>query len=103
MAEPADLLVAHADWLVTVDESRRIFRDGAVAIRGDRIVAVGKHAEVAPRFDAQRRIDASHHVVLPGLIDAHIHTASHLSRGLADEVGSQTFLFQRMYPSAAVA
>lgn len=98
MSERIDLLVAHADWLISMDPQRRIFRDGAVAVRGSQIVEVGKHAEVAARYEAQRTIDASHHVVAPGLIDAHIHTAFHLSRGLADEVGSQRFLFERMYP-----
>ncbi|MBI2219334.1 MAG: amidohydrolase family protein [Candidatus Rokubacteria bacterium] len=93
-----DLLVAHADWLITMDDGRRIYRDGAVAIRDGRIVDVGKSADLVPRYDARRTIDAAHHVVTPGLVDSHIHTAFHLSRGLADEVSSQKFLFERMYP-----
>jgi 5-methylthioadenosine/S-adenosylhomocysteine deaminase len=97
-AQSVDLLVAHADWLITMDDERRIYRDGAVAVRAGRVVDVGKSAELTPRYAARRTIDAGHHVVTPGLIDSHIHTAFHLSRGLADEVSSQKFLFERMYP-----
>ncbi|MBI4636836.1 MAG: amidohydrolase [Candidatus Rokubacteria bacterium] len=95
---PADLRIDHAEWLLTLDRARRIVRDGAVAVGGGRIVAVGKTAEVAAAHPAARVIDGSGKVVTPGLIDSHIHTTFQLSRGLADEVGSKRFLFERMYP-----
>lgn len=95
----ADILIRSADWLITVDPGRRIFTDGALAIEGDRIVAVGKTEDLEPRYaDARHVIDARNRVVLPGLIDGHIHTAFSLARGLADEVSAQRFLFERMYP-----
>ena len=40
------LLIRNADYVVTVDAGRRIIRDGAVAVRDGRILAVGKTAEV---------------------------------------------------------
>jgi 5-methylthioadenosine/S-adenosylhomocysteine deaminase len=97
----ADLRVEHADWLLTLDRDRRIITDGAVAVAGDRIVAVGKTAEVAAAHPAQRVISARGKVVTPGLVDSHIHTTFQMSRGLADEVGSKRFLFERMYPYEA--
>ena len=60
-------LVRNARWLVTMDPERRILTDGAVAIEDDRIVAVGKTAEVVRRFRADKDIDASERLVLPGL------------------------------------
>ena len=48
------LLVHSADWLVTVDADRRIIRDGALAVEDDRIVAVGKTADVPRSFVADR-------------------------------------------------
>lgn len=94
-----DLFIEHADWLLSVDAQRRIFTDGALAVRGDRIVAVGKTRDLAPEHGAAKRvIEARGKVVLPGLVDSHIHTAFQLSRGLADEVSAQRFLFERMYP-----
>ena len=94
-----DIFLRSADWLITVDPSRRIIKDGAIAIQGDRIVAVGKTQELEPQHSSARQIiDARGKVVLPGLIDCHIHTAFQLARGLADEVSAQRFLFERMYP-----
>ena len=94
-----DIFIRNADWLITVDPERRMFRDGAVAIQGDRIVAIGKTKDLEPQHTSARRvINARDKVVLPGLIDSHIHTAFQLSRGLADEVSAQKFLFERMYP-----
>ncbi|MEX2134726.1 MAG: amidohydrolase [Acidimicrobiia bacterium] len=98
VTEPIDLLVARIDWLITMDPDRRILRDGAIAVRGDRIIDVGKSVELGPKYAPARVIDGRDRVAIPGLVDAHIHTAFHLSRGLADEISSQKFLFERMYP-----
>jgi len=95
----ADIFIRNVDWLVTVDGDRRIFTDGALVIQGDRIIAVGKTYDLEAEHASSRHIiDGRGKVVLPGLIDAHIHTAFQLSRGLADEVSAQKFLFERMYP-----
>jgi 5-methylthioadenosine/S-adenosylhomocysteine deaminase len=95
----ADIFLHNADWLVTVDPQRRIITDGAVAIDGGKIVAIGKTAELHEKYrGAKRSINARHRVVLPGLIDCHMHTSFQLARGLADEVSAQKFLFERMYP-----
>jgi cytosine/adenosine deaminase-related metal-dependent hydrolase len=45
-----DLLIRNADYVVTVDNDRRIIRDGAIPISGKKIVAAGKTQEVAPRY-----------------------------------------------------
>lgn len=65
----ADLLIANG-ILITVDAERRILR-GSVAVTGDRISAIVPAGEKAP--PARRIIDASRHVVIPGLVDAHDH------------------------------
>ena len=101
MAAHADLLLRNIDWLITVDSGRRVIRDGAIAVAGSRIVAVGKSAEIAKAFAGVREIDCSGHVATPGFIDAHLHSSFHLSRGLADEANAQSFLFDRMYPYEA--
>ena len=95
----AELFIRNADWLITVDPGRRIFTDGAIAIQGDRIVAVGKTNDLERKYSAAgRTINARGKVIVPGLIDCHIHTSFQLARGLADEVSAQKFLFERMYP-----
>jgi cytosine/adenosine deaminase-related metal-dependent hydrolase len=98
----ADLLIANIDWLITVDNDRRIIRDAAIAIENGIIVAAGKSAELAQSFSARQRIEARGTVAVPGFIDCHLHSSFQLSRGLADEANAQAFLFERMYPYEAV-
>jgi 5-methylthioadenosine/S-adenosylhomocysteine deaminase len=86
MAQPAetcDLLVTNG-YVVTVDEKRRVFEQGAVAIRGRRIAAVGPAGEIAGRFRAKRVIDAGGGTIHPGFIDAHNHIVHTTCRGILD-------------------
>ena len=91
------LLIRNADWVVTVDRERRIVRDGAVAILDDRIVDVGKTDDIERTFKADTIIDARGKLVLPGLIDTHVHNTQQLGRGLADECDIPKHLLQRLY------
>lgn len=50
------------------------------------------------RYQAKRLLSGHRTVVVPGLVDGHLHSSFQMSRGLADDVGSQEFLFGRMYP-----
>ncbi|MGH7907822.1 MAG: amidohydrolase family protein [Candidatus Binataceae bacterium] len=93
-----DLRIEEADWLLTLDPQRRIITGGAIDAENGKIAAVGKSAELRARGPAARVISARGKVVTPGLIDSHIHTTFQMSRGLADEVSSRKFLFERMYP-----
>ena len=94
----ADLIIAHADWLVTVDVDRRILRDGALAIEADKIVAVGKSDEILAAHRTDRVIHAEGKLVLPGLINAHAHNTQQLARGLANDCYIQEWLYGRVYP-----
>lgn len=96
-----DLVVHNADWLITLDKKRQIYRDGAVAVQGDKIVEVGKSEALLSKYQAKKKVSAHRGVVIPGLIDGHLHSSFQMSRGLADDVGSQQFLFERMYPYEA--
>ncbi len=96
-----DLVINDIDWLITVDRERRIIRDAAVAVQDDRIIAVGKSADIGRNFTGRHTIDGRSTVATPGFIDCHLHSSFQLSRGLADEANAQSFLFDRMYPYEA--
>jgi len=70
-----DLLIS-GGVVLTVDEQRRIFSDGAVAIRGNRILEVGRRADLEPRYHATRVLNAQGKVVTPGLIQTHVHVSA---------------------------
>lgn len=93
-----NILIKNIDYLLTVDKTRRIILDGAIAISDDRIVAVGKTSELEPRFAGTEIIDGRGKLVLPGLFDTHIHNAQQLGRGLGDEAYSgPERLFRRLW------
>ena len=98
--QTVDLLITHG-YVVTMDRDRRIVRDGALALRGNRIVEVGKTADLAARFECSHIVDAAGKMVLPGFIDAHNHPNQFLSKGIGDDVDVMTWLTRRVYPYEA--
>jgi predicted amidohydrolase YtcJ len=69
-AAPATILIEGRVWTA---DTRRPWAE-AVAIRGEQIAAVGSRAELQKyRSEMTRIIDASGGLVVPGLIDSHIH------------------------------
>src|SRR5512137_772525 len=79
----ADLIVS-GGTVITMDGGRRVIPDGAVAVAGGKILAVGARVEVEAAHAAPKRIDARGKAILPGLIDGHAH-AGH---GLVKTMGS---------------
>jgi len=86
-SEDADIVLS-GGTAITVDPERRVIRDAGVAIRGEDIAFVGKAADVRRRFAAKKVIDCTDKVIIPGLINAHIHFSHHMSKSLiSDNLG----------------
>ncbi len=80
-----DVLIIEGGTVIAMDAGRRVIPDGAVAVEGERIAAVGTRAEVTAAFpDASRRLDARGKAILPGLIDGHAHAGHGLVKTLAN-------------------
>lgn len=70
--------------VITMDDARRVIDGGAVAVRGERILAVGKPDEVLARAGSDSTvIDARSKAILPGLIDSHAHAGHGLVKTMA--------------------
>lgn len=95
---PADILI-HGGTIVTMDGERRVLEGGAVAIRSGRIGAVLDASDPLP--DAAQTIDASGHLVIPGLVNAHGHAAMTLLRGIADDLALLEWLEGYIFPAEA--
>ena len=80
-----DILI-HNGQVITMDPERRIYRSGAVAVTGSRIVEVGADADLRNRFDARETLDAGGGIVHPGFIDAHNHVVHTSCRGVFGNV-----------------
>jgi 5-methylthioadenosine/S-adenosylhomocysteine deaminase len=98
---PAVSLVVTGGTVVTVDQGRRVLSPGAVAVDGDRIVAVDRPGVIAERFAASETIDARNQIVMPGLINTHTHAAMVLYRGLADDLALMDWLDRYIFPAEA--
>jgi 5-methylthioadenosine/S-adenosylhomocysteine deaminase len=94
-------LIVRGGKFVTMDAQRRVIDDGAVAINGGRIVAVGTRAEVDAKYSARQTLDAAGKVVIPGLINTHTHIPMTLFRGLADDLDLQEWLTKYIFPAEA--
>jgi 5-methylthioadenosine/S-adenosylhomocysteine deaminase len=90
-----------ARYVVTMDADRRLIENGAVAIKGERILAVGPRAEVDRRFQGRQRLDRPQALIMPGLIDTHTHAAMSLLRGIADDLHLQDWLEKFIFPAEA--
>ena len=72
-------------YILTLNPKRQIITDGALYIENDTIIDVGKTEDLKGR-KAEVVIDAKNKIVMPGLIDTHIHLSQALIRGCADDV-----------------
>jgi 5-methylthioadenosine/S-adenosylhomocysteine deaminase len=99
LKQSADLIVSGI--VVTMDGSRSVYDDGAVAVAGDTIVAVGPRAEIEARYAPRKTIDARGKLVLPGFINGHTHVPMTLFRGLHDDVTLNDWLYKYIFPAEA--
>jgi 5-methylthioadenosine/S-adenosylhomocysteine deaminase len=90
-----------AGFVVTMDGSRRVIENGAVAVTGDRIVAVGTRAEVDAKYAPKSRQDKPSAILMPGFIDTHTHAPMVLFRGIADDMRLQEWLEKFIFPAEA--
>ena len=97
-AEPVDIIWT-ARYVITMDPARRIIENGAVAVRADKIVAVGTRLEIDKAFQSKRRKDHPNSVLMPGLIDTHQHAAMALMRGIANDKNLQDWLQNFIFPA----
>jgi 5-methylthioadenosine/S-adenosylhomocysteine deaminase len=99
-AEPADWIWS-ARYVVTMDGGRRVIENGAVAVRGDRIVGVGTLSDIETKFQARQRIRTPQTLLAPGLINTHTHAAMSLFRGIANDLRLQDWLEKYIFPAEA--
>ena len=95
----ADLLV-EGEWVLTMDPSRTMIRDGAVAVHGGRIVDVAPAAELERRWQPATRLGGPGRLVVPGFVNAHQHlTGDRLARStIPDAIASHQAIFDWAVP-----
>lgn len=83
---PCDLLITGATVIRRASRADVLF-DGAVAVTGETITAVGPTAQLKAAYAPTRTIDAKGGVVMPGLVNTHNHSPLMIVRGMAPDLG----------------
>jgi 5-methylthioadenosine/S-adenosylhomocysteine deaminase len=97
-AREVDLLLFNIDWLVACDAEMTRLPSGAVAIQGDRLVAVGPSSELLDLYRGSVEVDLSGHLLMPGLVNTHSHAAMSIFRGVADDMPLKNWLEEIIFP-----
>lgn len=95
--QQADILLTNG-IVITMDDEFHQYPNGAVAISGDAILAVGDADDIKANTTAATVIDCAGCCIMPGLINCHTHTPMTLMRGLADDLRLDVWLYGYMLP-----
>jgi len=83
--------------IITMNPRRDIITSGAIAIKDNRIAAVGKTDALLRQYSGDQVIDVKGKLIIPGLIDTHVHLAQALIRGCADDMALIQWLCERVW------
>ncbi len=93
----ADMIV-YGDYVLSMEKGAGVLRDGAVAVRGGTILAVGPRDEIDAAYKARDHISGDNRVLMPGLVNGHTHAAMVLFRGMADDKALIDWLQNYIFP-----
>jgi 5-methylthioadenosine/S-adenosylhomocysteine deaminase len=95
-----DLIIENG-LLLTLVEGDEPFQRATLLVRGDRITGILGSGEERPSIKGVQVLDATDCLIMPGLVNAHGHTAMTLFRGLADDLPLKQWLFEKIFPAEA--
>lgn len=81
----ADILITNGFVITMEGPGAGVIEKGAVAVKDGVIQDVGHADDLEKKYRANMVFDAAGKAVMPGLIDAHIHTSLALLRGMAQD------------------
>lgn len=86
--------------IITVDEKRRVFRNGFILVGDDRILAIDSDYALQNTQlpEDVRKVDLERKIVIPGLINGHVHLIQALMRGLAEDMDLHTWASCAIWP-----
>ena len=93
-------LALSARWILPI-EPPGVLADHVVLVDAGRIVAVAPREHAARDYLPRESLELADHVLMPGLVNAHTHTAMSLMRGIADDVPLASWLSDHIWPREA--
>ena len=83
---------------MTIDPSREIITDGALLVQGQIVATVGKALDLNSHYPDEPITALPNRIIIPGLINSHMHTAQILTRGIADDLELVSWLCEGFWP-----
>lgn len=96
--EKADLII-HPEWIIPVEPANTVLNDHSIVVQNGRIIAIAPTSAIKAAYTATVEHQLSGQVVLPGLVNAHTHSAMTLLRGFADDLPLMTWLGEHIWPA----
>ena len=96
MSQPLTVLLPR--WLIPMTPGCPVLEQHALVMEGERIAAVLPRDEALARYAQAERVELPQHVLIPGLINAHTHSAMSLLRGVADDLALMDWLNNHIWP-----
>ncbi|QPF73740.1 TRZ/ATZ family hydrolase [Roseateles sp. DAIF2] len=90
--------ILKAQWVLTMSPGSEVLTRHAVVIEGERIAAVLPWEQAEAQYPSAERVELGRHVLIPGLINGHTHSAMSLLRGVADDLALMDWLNNHIWP-----
>ncbi|WP_020395003.1 TRZ/ATZ family hydrolase [Thiolinea disciformis] len=87
-------------WIITVNATNQVLENHAIVIHQGQIIDL-LPATDSQRYQAEQVVELADHALMPGLINAHTHSAMALLKGLADDLPLMEWLQEHIWPAEA--
>ncbi len=99
----ADMIIHGAHVITMEGAGTGVINNGAVVITGNRITAVGETADILKEYTADRMISGKDKAVMPGFVDAHMHTGDTIVRSCAQDMPGELWRIRGILPLLGMA
>lgn len=96
--QPVDYIIC-GDYVITMNERLDVIRNGAVAVKGEKMIDVGGSDAILKKYSSANVIEGKDRIVMPGFINTHTHAAMVYFRGLADDMTLKDWLEKYIWPA----
>ena len=96
-----DRIISNA-IILTVNPRNEVIRNGSLAIKDRKIVALGSNKEIESAYEAAETLDATDQIAMPGLVDTHFHTGQQFERNLMTYLKKETHLRDPIWQYALI-
>lgn len=98
MTEPVDLLI-NPRWIVPIEPDGVVLERHSVAVKNGKVLALIPTSEARQQYHPKETVELPEHVLIPGLINLHVHAAMSLMRGIADDLPLMKWLQEAIWPT----